>query len=306
MKKLISILCAALMTAAAVSPAYSTAESGSTYLPTLNLKIEEGADYTITDSTHVEVDLSGRVTPVSVDISVYLDDTSASLCNVSPKLKCKDNHVRLSSPADPEPCAFDSTAQPFGCYTSAAMKYNTLNVMYTTAVGMVDISKAGKPLVWTGDTSDAYPLITFKATISQFTPDGDYEIYFLTEKEDDPDQPITQVTFYNEDGTRTIVTPNVSSPITISVKGGSDYTLGDVNSDGMVDSADSSLILYANAQLANGNDEFTALQKLQADVNGDGMYDSIDASTILIYNAQATEGDILPFYLWERDFELTK
>jgi len=61
---------------------------------------------------------------------------------------------------------------------------------------------------------------------------------------------------------------------------------GDINSDGMIDSADASevLLLYANASTGTGSDDDKA-KKAAADVNKDDLVDSNDASLILSYYA---------------------
>ncbi len=56
-----------------------------------------------------------------------------------------------------------------------------------------------------------------------------------------------------------------------------DYILGDVNKDGIVDSADATAVLRYVAKL----DEFDEIQLLAGDVNKDGVVDSADATIIL-------------------------
>ncbi len=71
---------------------------------------------------------------------------------------------------------------------------------------------------------------------------------------------------------------------------------GDANSDGLIDGADASWILYANA---NGVDEFlTPAQKAVSDINGDGLYDGVDASLILSYNVYAAGNGTDTLQVW--------
>ncbi|MBR5513967.1 MAG: leucine-rich repeat protein [Ruminococcus sp.] len=70
-----------------------------------------------------------------------------------------------------------------------------------------------------------------------------------------------------------------------------DFLLGDVNSDGAVNSSDASLVLaeYGLIQ-TNGTLTFTDTQKKSADVNKDSKIDSADASKILEYYAAVSTG----------------
>ncbi|MBQ9897833.1 MAG: hypothetical protein IJM44_00070 [Ruminococcus sp.] len=72
---------------------------------------------------------------------------------------------------------------------------------------------------------------------------------------------------------------------------------GDLDGNNIIDGADASLILYANA---NGIDEnLTDVQKKAADVNGDGLIDGVDASLILSYNSFCAEHGVNGFYYWK-------
>ncbi|MBQ9899297.1 MAG: hypothetical protein IJM44_07595 [Ruminococcus sp.] len=78
----------------------------------------------------------------------------------------------------------------------------------------------------------------------------------------------------------------------------SDFVLGDVNSDGLIDGADASAILVENAAVADNSGTFTDVQKKAADINGDGLVDSADASLILAYNAYAVDNGTLSIAEW--------
>ncbi|HBB71542.1 MAG TPA: hypothetical protein DCZ71_02925, partial [Ruminococcus sp.] len=66
---------------------------------------------------------------------------------------------------------------------------------------------------------------------------------------------------------------------------------GDVNSDGMVDSNDASMVLEEYSRLSTGGDGvFGDKEKSVGDVNGDGIIDSNDASAILEYYASISTG----------------
>lgn len=75
-----------------------------------------------------------------------------------------------------------------------------------------------------------------------------------------------------------------SKPLIVDLEGA-----GDVNGDGLIDSADASLILVHNANSTAGEPSPIAEEYLhRADFNGDGMTDPVDGSLILIYNADST------------------
>lgn len=67
------------------------------------------------------------------------------------------------------------------------------------------------------------------------------------------------------------------------------YT-GDVNGDGVVDSADASEVLLIYAGASTGGGDVPADIKDAADINGDGLVDSADASLILEYYAYVSTG----------------
>ena len=70
-----------------------------------------------------------------------------------------------------------------------------------------------------------------------------------------------------------------------------DYTLGDVNNDGMIDAVDASVVLAYYARISTNQDGgFTELQKLAADFNHDGKVDAVDASNILSYYTYISTG----------------
>ncbi len=63
--------------------------------------------------------------------------------------------------------------------------------------------------------------------------------------------------------------------------------LGDINSDGFVDSVDAAFVLHAYADIsANGNMTLDEKQVKICDVNRDGLVDTVDAAAILMYYAQ--------------------
>ncbi len=67
-------------------------------------------------------------------------------------------------------------------------------------------------------------------------------------------------------------------------------SIGDINSDGVVDSSDASEILMIYAQVSTGGGDVPEETKAVADINGDGLVDSSDASLILEYYAYVSTG----------------
>lgn len=291
MKKAISLISAAVLTLSSVVTSAVNAEAQSDYLPSFYMKPADSST-AMTDSSHIFVSRQQLAQgSVTVSLSVYIGDTSLLLYNVAPKMKCASEYIKLGNGQQAEPCAYDYDSLTYSALISTAEIYNTVNAKFSTVTLMSDMSLVGTPLRLTGDKSDDYPLLTFDAVLSQDIPDGEYEIYFLTQKEDDPDQPVCEVSFRYEDGSSYSAMPKVQS-IFITVGDEPEFTLGDVDQDGHVDPADASLILYANAQSVSGASVLTYAQTLAADVNRDGMIDPVDAAAILTYNAECSGSDI--------------
>ena len=78
---------------------------------------------------------------------------------------------------------------------------------------------------------------------------------------------------------------------------GSDtLNLGDINSDGLVDAVDASLILAEYARLSTGSDySFSENQIAAADANSDGLIDAVDSSLVLAYYAYLSTGGTITF-----------
>ena len=68
-----------------------------------------------------------------------------------------------------------------------------------------------------------------------------------------------------------------------------DFLLGDVNGNGMVDAVDASSVLTYYAQTSTGKDGgFTETQLKAADMNENGLVDATDASAILTFYAKSS------------------
>jgi hypothetical protein len=96
--------------------------------------------------------------------------------------------------------------------------------------------------------------------------------------------------------TTTTTTTTTSVTTTANSDETTEYKLGDVNDDGMVNAVDASSVLAYYALIStNQEGEYNEEQMLAADVNHDGMINAVDASNILAYYAYAstTKEDIL-------------
>ena len=115
------------------------------------------------------------------------------------------------------------------------------------------------------------------------------EISTTTTSTAPPTTTTTTASTTNPTETTTSTTSTIEPPVTTTEPKPvipSDYELGDVNCDGVVDSTDASKILYAYAMMSTGGDDgLTEIQRMNADVNGDTFINSTDASKILAYYA---------------------
>ena len=81
--------------------------------------------------------------------------------------------------------------------------------------------------------------------------------------------------------------------LTVGTFGGEEpeYTLGDVNADGEVNSVDASLILVAAASFGlHGTTGLEAWQEAAGNVNADDAVDAVDASIVLTFASSAGLG----------------
>ena len=80
----------------------------------------------------------------------------------------------------------------------------------------------------------------------------------------------------------------------------SDYKLGDVNNDGLINAVDASAVLAYYAMIStNQNGGYDEEQKLAADVNHDGLINAVDASNILSYYAYVSTTKETPMSMEE-------
>ena len=83
----------------------------------------------------------------------------------------------------------------------------------------------------------------------------------------------------------TVTQPGITTTTTTTSQH-SDYNLGDVNNDGMINAVDASSVLAYYAMISTNKDGgYNDNQKAAADVNHDGLINAVDASNILSYYA---------------------
>lgn len=87
-----------------------------------------------------------------------------------------------------------------------------------------------------------------------------------------------------------VVTENSTSAAGAAGHNTQTTAVGDINTDGVIDSSDASEMLILYAQVSTGGGDISDEIKAVADINGDGLIDSSDASLILEYYAYVSTG----------------
>ena len=235
----------------------------------------------------------------TLKINIFFRDDVLNAWYVSPKVKCADSHIKLINLVDPKdpPIEFayaekdENGELTYGINSTIASgseKYNTVNFTCMNA----NIMKRSAMLPY-GEFTDSYPLTFFDAVIDKDIPTGEYEIYFLREAEDDPDQRVTEVSLMIGGGPEACDVTLTDMKILVG-------TLGDIDDNGTIDSIDASAILKEYSLTSTQKEPtFSNVQKKFADTDGNGIVDSSDASLVLKYYAYtSTNGKIsMPEYI---------
>lgn len=301
MKKLISLAASAVLAAAPLVSSFAHAEDD--YLPLLYIKAQ--SDYIVNSDGDVIIsreDIAASEDGVTVKMDVFIEDDALNIWSIRANWKSESSYIKLNKMYDPlEPGDYTEYAYAEAdddgnlihskndTWASVDYECNTMN--FTCVTGM-NLSSVGdkSPLFPYGEKSDDYPLLSFDLIVDPAAPAGKYEIYFLREAEDYQDQHYAKVHTVAKDGKpATDFIPRTQS-INIIITDDSEFTLGDINLDSVIDASDASLALkeYASLQ-ATGNTTFTALETKTADVNADGAVNADDASLILgFYSHQQT------------------
>lgn len=231
----------------------------------------------------------------SLNINVYIDDPDLKSWYVAPKWKCASEYITLSNLFLPNA---ENSEFAYGIVENNRLKYSVArgndtdyNTMYFTC--QTNNLSDRNPLEPLGETSDAYPLTNFDAVISSDIPDGEYEIYFLTESEDYEDQQTCSGSFrMDDDSSKSYSNELIVRNLTViidSEPSPSNY-LGDVDNNGIVDVVDATLVLQQYSYQSMGNtgiltDEQINIGNVDGNTNADGtpLLDVVDATYILRY-----------------------
>lgn len=307
MKKLISFVASAVLAAAPLMSSFVHAEDD--YLPLLYIKAQSG--YNVTSDGDVIIsreDIAASENGIAVKMDVFIEDDALSSYYIRANWKSASSYIMLNQmydPLEPENYTEYAYAETDDDGNLIHVKNDTLisvdpecNTMNFTCVTGLNFSSVGdkSPLLPYGEKSDDYPLLSFDLIVDPAAPAGKYEIYFLREVEDYPDQHYTKIHTVAKDGKpATDFIPRTQS-INIIITDDSEFILGDINFDSVVDASDASLALkeYASIQ-TTGNSAFTELETKAADVDADGAVNAGDASLILgFYSHQQTSTNPLP------------
>ncbi len=228
----------------------------------------------------------------TLKINIFYRDDVLNTWYISPKVKCADQNIKLRNLVDPKDPLIefayaetnDAGELSYGSNSTLASGseiYNTVN--FTCMNSNLMNRTAMKPY---GEYTNSYPLTSFDAIISKEIPAGEYDIYFLTEAEDEPDQRVTEISLMIDGGPEPCTdTALTNMKIVVS-------SLGDIDDNGIVDSNDASAILKEYSLLSTKKSpSFDTPKNYAADVNKDGTINSSDASLILkYYSYKSTSG----------------
>ena len=228
----------------------------------------------------------------TLKINIFYRDDVLNTWYISPKVKCADQNIKLRNLVDPKDPLIefayaetnDAGELSYGSNSTLASGseiYNTVN--FTCMNSSLMNRTAMKPY---GEYTNSYPLTSFDAIISKEIPAGEYDIYFLTEAEDEPDQRVTEISLMIDGGPEPCTdTALTNMKIVVS-------SLGDIDDNGIVDSNDASAILKEYSLLSTKKSpSFDTPKNYAADVNKDGTINSSDASLILkYYSYKSTSG----------------
>lgn len=306
MKKMLSVICAAVMCSSAASVISSSAAGQASFSFRAGTALPEGVSTTSDGSLFINLRLAGKggASEVKVPIDVYYTEATAGAWYARANWKCsaptdKIKLTDLTNPydkADPQNPVVLELDTPFAfARKNANGKYvfNAANGERTIAVNnstdatlntMGFTCQTGGsmdgPLVPLGDKTDTYAFASFAISFNPASlSKSDYDVHFLTKAEDNPDQRFCEVNINHD-----IFVPDTAA-IKVKVV---DYLLGDVNNDGLIDSNDASLVLAEYAATSTGGEKtFDDITFKVADTNFDNLADSNDASNILSYYAYA-------------------
>lgn len=310
MKKLIA-LCTGIVSAFSLItaiPAYAEEYAA----PTFYFGVDNAQNVSVNGDTVTIRKSNFDGVDFTLNVNVYIDDPDLKSWYVSPKWKCASEYITLSNVFKPDEDNYEFAYGIFDDngwlkYSVACGEDDTYNTMYFTCQPHITASDRSEmtPL---GETSDAYPLTNFDAVISSDIPNGEYEIYFLTESEDYTDQQTSSGSFRMEDGSSKSYNDILNVRSLTIVIDSSEPLLGDVDYNGVVDVVDATFVLQQYSYSSMGgesilNDEQINLGNVDANTNADGtpLLDVVDATHILRYYSYLSMDDS---FTWEDLFAM--
>lgn len=314
MKKMLSAAAAAILAAMPVFSAF-TVNAADYYSPLFYIKAQSGLNTDADGNILVNIDeLSASQEGLLLNADVFIQDDALNCWSVNPKWKSDSEFITLNHLCNPlrdhpenlDVYAYAETDEngDLKVYRHSVLntvdkECNTMNYTCMKMPAVINGYMDDSPMIPYGEKSDDYPLTSFDMIVSPDTPPGDYEIFFLTEPIDYPDQRITTVSTCktDTDPSRDFVPRTQSIHIIVSEDGTvPSYILGDLNGDGAVDSTDASAVLAAYARVSTGNTYRLNRQQIAAaDINEDSSVDSSDASLILMYYSYISTGGTISF-----------
>jgi hypothetical protein len=306
MKKMLSVICAAVMCSSAASVISASAAGQASFSFRAGQALPEGVSASGDGSLLINLRLAGKsgASEVKVPVDVFYTEATAGAWYARANWKCSAPADKIkvtdltapydkSNPDNPVVLELDTPytfarKQSNGKYAFTAASGErsitvndstnaTLNTMgFTCQTG----GSMDGPLVPLGEKTDSYAFASFALSFNPASlSKADYDVHFLTKAEDNPDQRFCEVNINHD-----IFVPDTAD-IKVKVI---DYLLGDVDNDGFIDSNDASIVLAEYATTSTGGEKsFDDLTFKVADTNSDNLADSNDASSILSYYAYA-------------------
>jgi hypothetical protein len=286
MKKFISIISSMALTATMAASFSVNAADADFSQPSFYFKAQESDNYEVLKFGGVFVNRK-VADGASIAAEIYIKDESKVAGQVFVKWGSENDNLKVTNVTGP---VAKYGATPYKAFTSDEdIAIVNLDAINGAGLNYSDISST-KPMEYTKDTSDAYPLACFEAKFAENVPGGTYNIIVFN------NNPYfsSVVCRPTGDGKSVEVFAEDSPSLMLN---SSDRMLGDVNDDTRVDAVDVSGIMKAYTNLSSNKESgFTGDQMACADVNGDGKVDAVDASNILAYYAYVSsnaEADVM-------------
>ena len=283
MKKIISFISAAVMSASMVSVNAMAEDKSETLQLFFEADQTEGI-HILKDGTVYINRANMNENGIDIKTRVYMEETRNDIGIVTVKWKASTDKITLTDIVDPITIAGASPFNEFKKSDSMLLSTNTVK-LYQAVTYNLGLNYS--TFTFTGDSADDYPIAGFTAKIPADIEAGTYSIYFPN-----TDTVFSDIVYRTSKGVIEVFPEGDSvRPLNIIV---SDQNYGDVNNSGKTDGVDASAILAEYAELsAEGKGTMTEEQSIIADVDFNGAVDGRDASIVLGYYAYlSSEGDL--------------